>query len=30
MAERVAIVGSALIGRAWAIGFARSGWEVAL
>jgi L-gulonate 3-dehydrogenase len=28
MTERVAIVGGGFIGRAWAIGFARSGWEV--
>ncbi|PWB63442.1 MAG: 3-hydroxyacyl-CoA dehydrogenase [Bradyrhizobiaceae bacterium] len=27
---RVAIIGSGLIGRAWAIVFARAGWEVAL
>jgi 3-hydroxyacyl-CoA dehydrogenase len=30
MTEKVAIVGSGLIGRAWAIAFARAGWEVAL
>lgn len=28
--ERVAIVGAGLIGRAWAIAFARAGWEVRL
>ena len=30
MTERVAIVGAGLIGRAWAIAFARAGWEVRL
>jgi 3-hydroxyacyl-CoA dehydrogenase len=30
MPERVAIVGSGFIGRAWAIAFARAGWEVRL
>lgn len=30
MAERVAIVGAGFIGRAWAIAFARAGWEVGL
>lgn len=30
MAERAAIIGSGLIGRAWCISFARGGWEVAL
>lgn len=30
MANSVAIVGSGLIGRAWAIAFARAGWEVRL
>src|SRR5918997_5365952 len=28
--RRVAIVGTGLVGRAWAIAFARAGWEVAL
>lgn len=30
MTQRVAIVGSGLIGRSWAIAFARGGWEAAL
>jgi L-gulonate 3-dehydrogenase len=30
LAQRVAIVGAGLIGRAWAVVFARAGWEVAL
>lgn len=30
MSGRTAIIGSGLIGRAWAIAFARSGWEVRL
>ena len=30
MVERVAIVGTGLVGRAWAIAFARAGWEVRL
>jgi L-gulonate 3-dehydrogenase len=30
MSERAAIVGAGLIGRAWAIAFARGGWQVAL
>lgn len=30
MAERVAVIGSGLIGRAWSISFARAGYEVAL
>jgi len=30
MSNRVAIVGAGLIGRSWAMVFARSGWEVAL
>ncbi|MEK0083910.1 3-hydroxyacyl-CoA dehydrogenase [Benzoatithermus flavus] len=30
MSGKVAIVGSGLIGRAWAIAFARAGWEVRL
>src|SRR5689334_7928783 len=30
MAERVAVIGSGLIGRAWSISFARGGWDVAL
>lgn len=30
MAERVAIIGAGLIGRAWAIAFARESWEVRL
>lgn len=30
MAEQVAIIGAGLIGRAWAIAFARAGWEVRL
>ena len=28
--QKIAIVGSGLIGRAWAIAFARGGWRVAL
>ena len=27
---RVAIIGSGLIGRAWAMVFARAGWDVAM
>lgn len=30
MADRVAIVGAGLIGRSWAMVFARSGWEAAI
>ena len=30
MAEKVAIVGTGLIGRAWAVAFARGGWDVAM
>ena len=30
MADKVAIVGAGLIGRAWSIAFARAGWEVRL
>jgi L-gulonate 3-dehydrogenase len=30
MAEKVAVIGSGLIGRAWSISFARAGYEVAL
>jgi L-gulonate 3-dehydrogenase len=30
MTERVAIVATGLIGQAWAIAFARAGWEVRL
>ncbi len=30
MARRMAVVGAGLIGRAWAMVFARAGWEVAL
>ena len=28
--QKIAIIGSGLIGRAWAIAFARGGWRVAL
>ena len=27
---RIAVIGAGLIGRSWAIVFARAGWEVAL
>ena len=30
MAEKAAIVGTGLIGRAWAVAFARGGWDVAM
>ena len=30
MAEKIAVIGSGLIGRAWSISFARAGYEVAL
>lgn len=30
MADKVAVIGSGLIGRAWAISFARAGYDVAL
>jgi 3-hydroxyacyl-CoA dehydrogenase len=30
MAKKVAVVGRGLVGRAWSVGFARAGWDVAL
>ncbi|MSP66952.1 MAG: 3-hydroxyacyl-CoA dehydrogenase [Alphaproteobacteria bacterium] len=30
MAEKVAVIGRGLVGRAWSVGFARAGWDVAL
>ena len=30
MAERVAIIGTGFIGRAWVISFARAGWNISL